>query len=323
MTNKWKVVLFEKMHQVGTDYLRERAEVVISPVPDEETVISVAKDADAVIIRANGKITKRLLENAPKLKVIGRHGVGVDSIDVEEATRRGVWVVYTPEANARTVAEHVLGMIIALAKKMPVIDKAVRAGDWDIRHRMLVKQVYGSTLGIIGLGRIGRNLAEMCRKAFAMRVIYYDAVRSPEVEEYLPCEYVPLDKLLAEADVVSIHVPLTKDTTGLIDAGKMARMKPGAILINAARGGIVDEDALAKALEEGRIYGAGLDVFAQEPPDHTRPIFQAENCIITAHMAAHTEEAMITMSMVAEDVIRVLEGKTPKYPANDPRRRER
>jgi D-3-phosphoglycerate dehydrogenase len=318
MTKKWKVVLYEEMHKVGTEYLRERAEVVISPKPDEETVIPLAQDADAVIIRANGKITKRLLENAPQLKVVGRHGVGLETIDREEATRRGIWVVYTPEANAMAVAEHALGMILALTRKMPLVDQEVRRGAWEVRYRFLGKQIHGRTLGVIGLGRIGRNLATMCRKAFEMRVMYYDKIRSPEMEEQLPCEFVPLDELLAEADVVSIHAPQTPETIGLLNEERIAKMKPGAILINAARGGIVDENALAKALQEGRLFGAGLDVFSKEPPDTEHPIFQAENVLTSAHMAAHTEEAMIAMSMVAEDIIRVLEGEKPKYPANKP-----
>lgn len=321
MTPRWKVVLYEKMHQVGTDYLRDRAEVVVSPVPDEETVVTLARDADAVIIRANGRITKRLLNDAPRLKVIGRHGVGLETIDIEEATRCGVWVVYTPEANAVAVAEHVLGMILALAKRMPMVDKEVRRGGWDVRYRFLGKQVRGGTLGVIGLGRIGRTLAEMCRKALDMRVIYHDKMRFRELEERLPCEFVPLERLLTEADVVSLHVPRTEETVALIDKERIAQMKPGATLINAARGGVVDENALAQALQEGRLYGAGMDVFEKEPPDPSHPLFQAENVLMSAHMAAHTEEAMIAMSMVAEDVIRVLEGNFPKYPANQPARR--
>jgi D-3-phosphoglycerate dehydrogenase len=323
MINKWKVLLFQSMHERGMDYLRERAEVVVAPSYEEEVVLPLAREADAIIIRAVGKITERVLDNAPRLRVIGRHGVGLDGIDLEGATRRGIWVVYTPGANSVAVAEHAVGMMISVAKGMTLVDREVRRGGWDVRNRRLGKQLHGATLGVIGLGRIGRLVAGTCRRGFDMRVLYYDIVRYRELEESIPCQLVPLERLLRESEVVTIHVPLTPLTAGMIGEAELALMKPEAILINTARGAVVDEEALAEALQQGRIYGAGVDVFKKEPPEAGHRLFEAENAVFTAHMAAHTEEAMAAMStMVAEDVIRVLAGEVPKHAANEPRRRE-
>lgn len=322
--NKPQVVLYQTIHQQGLDLLQQKAKVTIAPQPSEEVVLGLASEAEGMIIRAVGKVTSRLMEAAPKLKVIGRHGVGLEAIDVEEATRRGIYVTNTPEANTESVAEHVVGMIIDLSKLIAESDRAVRRGNWEFRYTQVGREVQGTTVGIIGLGRIGRRIAQICQRAFDMEIIYHDLIRHRDLEQEQGCRFCELEELLREADFVSVNVPLTPETHHLIGAEQLALMKPTSFLINAARGAVVEEAALLAALQQGGIAGAGLDVLEQDPPPHDHPFFQLENVLITPHSAALTEEAMVRMATeVAQDVIRVLEGKEPLHPANAPRRSRR
>lgn len=311
-----KVLLYEPMHQAGTELLKQRCEVMVAPGTTEQEILGCAGDADAIIIRANGGVTARIMDAAPKLKVIGRHGVGMDTIDVAEATRRGIWVVNTPEANLEAVAEHTVGMLIVLAKRMREADSALRRGNWQVRYELMGVELGGKTIGIVGLGNIGSRVAVICSRAFKMQVLYYDIKRRPKLEEGLgarPCE---LEELFRKSDFISIHLPKLPETEHLVGAKLIALMKPAAYIINTSRGGIVDEKALADALHQGKIAGAGLDVFEEEFKTDKLPFFEMENVILTPHMAAHTEEAMVRMSLVAEDVIRVLDGKAPLHPVN-------
>lgn len=312
------VLLYEPIHEKALDWLKQRAEVRMATSLDEESLIQTVADVDGIIIRANGKVTRRLMEAAPRLKVVGRHGVGVEAIDRHAAAERGIVVVNTPDANMESVAEQCVGMMIALAKRIVEADKALRAGDWEARYRLTGVELYGKTLGVVGFGRIGQRVAEICHQAFAMPVLYYDVVSYPEVEAHLGAQRVALDDLLVAADFVSLHVPLLPSTKGLIGEAQLRRMKPSAYLINSARGPVVDQNALLRALQEGWIAGAGLDVFDPEPLPADSPLLQLDNVVVTPHMAAHTDEALLRMALVVEDVMAVIEGRPPKYPVPPP-----
>ena len=312
------VLLYEPMHAKAMELLRERAEVRIASSLDEDELVKIVGDVDGLIIRANGKITRRLMEAAPKLKVVARHGTGVEAIDRQAAAELGIQVVNTPEANVESVAEQCLGMMIILSKRILLADKRLRAGDWSARYQLIGTELYQKTLGIVGFGRIGRRLAEMCRFGFAMPVIYTDAVAYPEHEARLGARRVSLDELLGAADFVSIHTPLLPETKGILSEAALRKMKSTAFLINSSRGPTVDQNALVRALQEGWIAGAGLDVFDPEPLPADNSLLKFENVVVTPHMAAHTDEALMRMAMVFEDVLAVIEGRPPKYPVPPP-----
>ena len=313
-----RVLIFEAIHPAALAWLREWAEVAFAPDLRGEALLPLVVAVDGIVIRANGRVTDRLLAHAPRLRVVGRHGVGLDNVDLDACTRRGIWVVYTPLANVEAVAEHAVGLMLAVAKRIVEGDRAVRAGEFTAaRHRLAGQELYGQTLGIAGFGRIGQRVAEICRAAFAMPVMFADLLFHEEVAARLGAQRVPLDELLARSDVISLHLPLTAQTRHLIDGPALARMKPGAILINTARGAVVDETALLAALRDGRL-AAGLDVFAEEPPPPGSPLPTLPNVVLTPHCASHTEGALLAMAMVVEDVVRVLHGESPRYPANTP-----
>ncbi len=313
-----RVLIFEAIHPAALAWLRERAEVAFAPDLREEALLPLVVAVDGIVIRANGRVTDRLLAHAPRLRVVGRHGVGLDNVDLDACARRGIWVVYTPLANVEAVAEHAVGLMLAVAKRIVEGDRAVRAGEFAAaRHRLFGQELYGQTLGIAGFGRIGQRVAEICRAAFAMPVMFADLLSHEEVAARLGAQRVPLDELLARSDVISLHLPLTPQTRHLIDGPALARMKPGAILINTARGAVVDETALLAALRDGRL-AAGLDVFADEPLPPGNPLPMLPNVVLTPHCASHTEGALLAMAMVVEDVVRVLHGEAPRYPANTP-----
>jgi D-3-phosphoglycerate dehydrogenase len=319
---KFKVILYEKMAEAGTRLLQEHCRLVYPQNLDEATLIQEAKDADAIVIRANGRVSKAIIDAAARLKVIGRHGVGVENIDIEAATNRGIWVVNTPNANTESVAEHTVGFIVALSKRMLEADKAIRQGRFEVRYEYFGQEILGKTLGIIGLGRIGGRVAEICHLAFKMKVIYYDEIDRGEMAKKINARSVPFEEVLKEADYLSLHIPSTPKTHHLVGEKELRLMKRSAFLINTSRGPIVDEAALIQALKKGWIKGAGLDVYEEEPASKDNPLFQLSNVVVTPHMAAHTHEALAAMSLVAEDVLRVLSGKSPRYPVNQVKTRE-
>jgi len=310
------VLLYEAIHPDGLALLEEQAEVRYAPGWSEEEVLPILRDVAGIIIRANGRITRRLMEHAPRLKVVGRHGVGLDNVDVAAATDLGIYVVNTPQANAEAVAEHTLGLMIALFKHIVAGDRELRAGNWDARYRLVGHELKGCTLGVVGCGRIGSRVAQMAHAAFDVHILYHDAVPRPELEARLGAKRLGLEELLQRADCVTLHVPLTPATRELIGERELALMKPTAFLINTSRGPVVDEAALIQALQAGRIAGAALDVYATEPLPTDSPLLDVENVIVTPHMAAHTVEALRNMSLVAKDVIAVLEGREPAHWVN-------
>lgn len=314
MKSRHKVLLYEAMHPKGTGILEEKCDLVYANSLKEESLIKQARDVDAIIIRANGSITKSIIEAAVPLKVIGRHGVGLDCIDLKAAKEKRITVVYTPMANIESVAEHFVVLALALAKKIRLADMALRKGDWKARYELIGTELHEKTLGIVGLGRIGQRTAHICRHGFGMAVLYYDVADYPGTERELNARRVGLNELFAESDFISINLPLLPQTRHLIGIDLLRLMKPTAFLINMARGPVWNEAHVVKALTENWIAGVGSDVYEVEPAPPENPLFEMENFVGTPHMSAHTEEGMIRMSMVARDVLAVLEGREPEFP---------
>ncbi len=312
MPRQFKVLLVEKIDEAGLKLLEGVGEVKLASGASEETLMEESRDVDAIVIRALGMITAKIMDNAPRLKVVGRHGVGVDNIDVEAATRRGIPVVYTPEANAEAVADHTMGLIIALAKNIVQGSCALKfKGNWSFRYEQRGTDVYGKTLGIFGLGRIGRRVAKRA-KGFDMKVLVYDPYVNKDTASRVGVKLVDLETLLRSSDFVTIHVPLTEETRKFLGEREFNLMMPGAFLVNTSRGGVVDERAMIEALSTGRLAGAGLDVFEKEPPDPENPLFKFDNVVVTPHMASHTVESLRKMALeVAKGVVKVLKGETP------------
>lgn len=301
----------------GIRLLRDLAEVERNPYGrpmGEGELIAALKDVDGVILGMD-RLTRKVIYEADRLRVVGRHGVGFENIDLKAASERGVIVTYTPHANADAVADHTLALVLSLLRKIPEANASMKAGRWE-GGRFIGLELSSKTLGVIGLGEIGRRVAKRAR-GFDMKVIYYDLFRKVDLEKELGLTYTPLNLLLSEADVVSIHIPSTAETRGMIGGRELSLMKKGAFLINTARGSIVDEDALIRALKEGRIAGAALDVFDKEPPDPDSPLLKLDNVILTPHIAGYTIEAIRRMDLaVASDVVKVLKGEKPMNIAN-------
>ncbi len=317
---KFNILLYEDMHEEGKEILKGKAELFFAKNLDEASLIEQVKEIDGIIVRANGRVNRRIMDSAPRLKVIGRHGVGVENIDLEAASERGIWVVNTPDANDLSVAEHFFGLALMLSKMLKKGDLALREGRWEARYQYIGRELHGKTLGILGFGRIGKAIGRIGHKGFHMKVLYYDALQFNEVEKEIGAVKVGLEEIMSQSDFISINLPMLPATRGLIGEKEFRLMKPTAYILNLARGPIWDEKALYTVLKEGRIAGAGADVFEVEPVPKDHPLFELDNFIGTPHSAAHTEEALKKMSLVAVDVLRVLEGKVPFHPVNQPGR---
>jgi D-3-phosphoglycerate dehydrogenase/(S)-sulfolactate dehydrogenase len=272
---------------------------------------------DALAVRSATKVTARLLERATRLRVVGRAGVGVDNVDLDAATRQGVVVMNTPGGSSVTVAELALGMILSLYRHVPSATASVKAGRWE-KKRFQGREIAGKTLGVVGIGNIGSVLVDRAL-AMRMRVVAYDPFISAEAAAKLGAALVDLDTLWREADVVSLHVPLTEQTRNLVDAATLAKMKKGAILVNCSRGGIVDERALAEALASGHLGGAALDVFEKEPPAPDHPLFAQDGFVCTPHIGASTEEAQSAVAVaLAEQLVAFLRDGVVQNAVNAP-----
>lgn len=258
--------------------------------------------ADAVLVRSATKITRESLSRADRLKVIGRAGVGVDTIDVDAATERGIPVLTAPAGNTISAAELTMALLLALARRVPAADRSMRAGEWD-RKSFTGVELYGKTLGLIGAGRIGGEVAKRAR-AFGMRVLVFDPFLSPDRAASLGAEMAAFDDVLTQADVLSVHVPLTAETTGQIGDAQIARLKPTAFVLNVARGGVVDEGALFRALQSKRIAGAALDVFSSEPLPADHPFRTLANVVLTPHLGASTAEAQQNVAIEIAEAVR-------------------
>jgi len=316
MTEK-KVVVTEPIYEDGLEILKKGAEVIYLPELMGRTLADEIREAHGIAVRVS-KINADLLAQADNLKIIAKHGVGYDNIDVEAAPQRRIVVVNTPEANAESVAEHNLGLMLSLAKKICTSDRVLRQNRLGKREDYIGVELKDKKLGVIGLGKIGSELAHKCKIAFNMDVIAYDPYVPKEKADQLGYTKVEkLDDVLRESDYVVICVPLTKETANLIGVRELALMKTDAFLVNSSRGGIVDEAALYDCLVQDKIAGAALDVFSQEPPPADHPLLGLDNFIATPHVGGMTAEAMRRMAItVAEEILRVLRGERPKYPVN-------
>jgi D-3-phosphoglycerate dehydrogenase len=311
-----KVLVAESVAAQGLELLRSHHDVDVRVGLDRAELCSILPEYDALIVRSQVQVDRELIEAGSRLVVIGRAGVGVDNVDLEAATRAGITVVNAPTGNTIAAAEHTLALLYGVARRIAAADASVRRGEWE-RSRFTGLELRGRVLGIIGLGKIGQAIAVRAR-AMEMTVLGVDPYLSPEQAENHGVELVDLDALLARSDVVSVHVPLTRATRGLIGRDALAAMKPGALLLNVARGGVIDEAAVADALRSGHLGGAGIDVFEHEPPTGS-PLLDAPNTILTPHLGASTAEAQVLVSEeVAAQVADVLAGRSARYAVNAP-----
>ncbi len=312
-----KVLVSDPIAPEGIEILRRVAEVDVKTGLPKDELAAIIGEYDALAVRSETKVTAEVLANAKNLKIIGRAGVGVDNIDVEAATKRGILVVNSPDGNTIAAAELTLGMLLAMARNIPQADASLRGGEWK-RAKYMGSEVYAKTLGVVGLGKIGREVARRAQ-AFEMPIIGYDPYLKPEQAEALGIKLVDLPTLYKEADYITVHVPKTKDTTGMIGAEEIAQMKPTVRLINCARGGIIDEAALAEAAKSGRIGGAAIDVFSTEPAPADHPLLGIPNVITTPHLGASTEEAQVNVAIdIAEQIVDVLQGRPARAAVNMP-----
>jgi D-3-phosphoglycerate dehydrogenase len=310
------IVVADGLEPQGLQRLQGAADVAIFAGLDEAALMAALADADAVIVRSKSRLTGRVLERARRLRVAARAGVGVDNIDVETATRRGILVLNTPEASTTSTAEHTMAMLLALARGIPHAHASVSRGRWT-REAFVGIELYGKTLGIIGFGKIGAEVARRAQ-AFGMRVCAADPYVSEERATRLGVDLLNLDALLAASDAVTLHVPLTARTRHLLDAGQIRRMKAGALLVNCARGGLVDEAALIVALNDGHLAGAALDVFEHEPPTSS-PLLDHPRVVLTPHLGASTLEAQRSVALdVADQVLAALDGQPVRGAVNAP-----
>ena len=302
----WRVLVTDEMKLGRTEGLP--AVVDYRPGMPREEILEAIPDYDALITRSRTRVDAELLARAKRLKVIGRGGVGVDNIDLEAASRRGILVVNVPEANTRSAAELAFGLLLAAARGIALSDRKLRAGEWD--RKFLGRELLGKTLGIVGLGRIGGQVARFA-KGFDMKVLAYDPYIPRSRAEKLGVELLDeLEELLRRSDFLTVHTPLTEETRGMIGRRELYLLPKGAVVVNAARGGIVQEDALLEVLEEGHLFAAGLDVFAEEPPGKDHPLVRHPRVVHTAHLGANTQEAQTRVGEeVLKRVIAALEGE--------------
>jgi D-3-phosphoglycerate dehydrogenase len=312
MSLRKKVLIPEDVSGTGIERLKRKYHVQIDPElwRQVSALEEIIPGIDALIIRNQTKVTASLLSQAKALQVIGRAGAGYDNIDIPAASQVGVVVSYSPEENAVSVAEHVFGLLLALARKIPNADRSVKSGRWE-RKKFHGFELMGKTLGILGLGKIGFRVA-LRGKAFGMRLLVHDAYLSPTSVHVTEsgATLVSMDQLLAEADFLSVHLPLTEETRGLLNTQVFRKMKPSAFVINTSRGEVLNEEDLFRALKQGQLAGAALDVREKEPPSTASPLHEVENVILTPHTAGLTYEAQEkVVDAVGEDVDRVLSGQ--------------
>jgi D-3-phosphoglycerate dehydrogenase len=313
-----KVLVSDPIDRAGIDILSQVAHVDVKTGLPPEELVKIISEYDALMIRSGTQVTQEVIQNGTQLKIIGRAGVGVDNVDVNAATRQGIVVVNSPEGNTIAAAEHTLAMMLSLSRFIPDANQSTKRGEWN-RKDFIGAEVYKKTLGVIGLGKIGSHVAKAA-KAMGMRLLAYDPFISLERAEQIGCRLVELDLLVREADYITLHMPKTPETANLLNAEAIAKMKPTTRIVNCARGGLIDEAALAEALREGRIAGAALDVYGNEPLEADSPLRQlGKNTILTPHLGASTAEAQINVAIdVAEQIRDVLLGLPARSAVNIP-----
>ena len=310
-----KILITDHISEEGIRKLREFGDVEIQVGVSEEELKARIAGYDALIVRSGTKVTREVIEAGTRLKVIGRAGVGVDNIDVDSATERGIMVVNAPGANTISAAEHTIGMLLSLSRKIPAANQSLKSGEWS-RKKYMGVEVNGKVLGIIGLGRVGGEVAKRA-KGLGMRVVAYDPFISQEKAGELGVSLMGFSEVLSISDFITIHTPLMKDTYHLIGKDEFEKMKEGVRIINCARGGIIDENALVEAIKSGKVAGAALDVFEQEPPPMDSDLLKLDSVIVTPHLGASTEEAQRAAAIViADEVIRALENKPVRNAVN-------
>ena len=298
-----KILATDSLDPQGIEILKkeEGIEVIVKPKLSPEELLRILKDCQGIIIRSQTEITEEIINQSPELKVVGRAGVGIDNIDLEAATRRGIIVMNAPQGNTTSTAEHTLTLILALSRNISRADLSVRLGRWE-KSKFIGVEISGKVLGIIGLGQVGGQVAKLARR-IGMNVMAYDPYISSDKAKRLEVKVVDFDIIPQEADYITVHTPLTKETRHLIGKDFLSKVKPGARIINCARGGIVDEEALYEALKNGRVAGAALDVYEKEPPSKS-PLFEMENCLFTPHLGASTREAQTGVAVaIAEQFV--------------------
>jgi D-3-phosphoglycerate dehydrogenase len=311
------VTILQAVHSAAVEMLQnEGFAVEVLAEQTDELVKTAFANSDGIIVR-NMQLTREHIAASTHCRILARHGAGIENIDIEAATECGVQVTNTPDANSVTVAEHTMGLIIALSKNIVRVHNEHRSGNFNIRNTLYGCDLAGKALGIIGCGRIGRRLAAMAARGFGMNVLGYD----PHAGNFADARDLQivqsLDELLSMSDFVSLHAPSTDETRGIIDSRALSVMKKGAFLVNCARAALIDEEAVAEALGNGHLAGAAIDVYNSEPPSADWPFFSMPNVICTPHSAAHTEQAMVRMAAhAAQGVIEILSGRTPTWPVN-------
>ncbi len=311
-----KVLVADSIGEEGVAILRNCAEVDIKTGLKTEELLSIIGNYDALVVRSQTQVTAKVIEAGKALQIIGRAGVGVDNIDVAAATQRGIVVVNAPTGNTTSATEHTIALMLALARHIPQANASLKAGAWR-RNDFIGIEVRNKTLGVIGLGNVGSGVVRRAQ-AMEMKVIAYDPFISVDYARKLQVELVPLKQLLQESDFVSLHIPLTDATKGIIGAKEIALLKPTSRIINTARGGLVDEEALVKALKEKKLAGAAFDVFTKEPITESI-LFQMDNIIVTPHLGASTAEAQAIVAIdVAEQIASMFRGEPARYAVNAP-----
>lgn len=313
-----RILVCDPISEKGIEVFKQDPEIEVDVKLNlsEAEICEIIFDYHAVVVRSQTKITKKILEAGRQLKVVGRAGVGIDNIDVEAATLRGIVVVNTPDGNTISAAEHTLAMMLALARHIPQADQSLRRGEWQ-RSKFIGVELRNKTLGIIGYGKIGSEVGKRS-KVFGMEILVYDPYINHEVAERAGVKPVSLDVLLSESDFITVHMPLTSETKHLICAQQFKKMKDGVRILNVARGGIIDETALYQAIVAQKVAGAALDVYEKEPQIKS-PLFDLPEVIVTPHLGASTEEAQVNVAIdVAREILRVLRGEPVQNAVNIP-----
>jgi D-3-phosphoglycerate dehydrogenase len=311
-----KVLVSDSLSNEGLEILKKNFTVdVLTGLPEDE-LAKIIKDYDALVIRSGTQVTPKIIEAADNLKVIGRAGVGVDNVDVDAATKKGIIVTNSPEGNMISAAEHTIAMMMAMSRNIPQANASLKAREWK-RNKFTGIEVKGKTLGIIGLGRIGSEVAKRA-SGLEMNLMGYDPFISEKRAAELGVKLATVNEIAEHADYITVHTPLIKETKNILDDAQFALMKPGAKIINCARGGIISEEALARALESGKIGGAAIDVFIEEPPFNS-PLLNFDNVIVTPHLGASTQEAQVNVAIdIAKEIVSVLSGGSAKNAINIP-----
>lgn len=313
-----KVLINKPIHSDAIALLSQEVVVLTPYQASTEEIAQMLPDIQGIILCAGMKMQAKEIEIADSIEVIGRHGAGLDIVDIAEATRRKIPVVFTPLGPTESTAEHAFLLMMAAARKLSYLDRETRKGNFHVRDQVVGFELDEAKVGVVGFGHIGKRFAEMCRDALHMKIFVFDPFLPREkVEEWGAVYMETVMEMAKEVDIISLHVPATAETNHLIDAKVLETLGAGGILVNASRGPVVDEKALISALQNNIIAGAAVDVFDPEPPKADNPLFQLDNIVLTPHLASFTDQGRRRMGMmVAEDVLRVLRGEKPVYPAN-------